>query len=281
MSLSPVSPEVIAGIWHESLRGIDNYSFYVATPDLVVEFDAERVFSGASMVKTFLLHVVSDQVRLGNLSWAESVTVDAQHCAQGDGLIRHWPLPQNLTLLQASGLMIAVSDNVATNAIVDHLGGTERANDLISSLGYEKSSLRSWVGGRHRDPRRDTWTVSDGLINAAGLSVVTAREHAECVRAVMADDVCAGLLAGQNDRRSLSRHLAEGVDFAHKTGTVDGLRHDGGRFVLDGSDYLDVHVFTDGPSRDEAVDDYACRAMGRGMRETLRAFGLGSMTLAD
>lgn len=274
MRLAVVEPERITGIWNQALHEIGNFSVYVETPGMVAEIDADRVFSGASMIKSFLLHVTSHLVESGHLSWLEPVTVDDKHLASGDGVLRYWPWPQTMTLMQVCGLMIAVSDNTATNAIVDHLGGIHRVNDLIDEPRYEKSRLRGWVGGAHHDSRRDEWTASAGMHNEAGLSVVTAREHASCVKSLMASPVCAGMLLAQKDRSSLARHFTSDVQFAHKSGSVDGLRHDGGRLLLGGGDYLDVHVLTDGPVRDKVTDDPACIAMGQGMLATMEALGL-------
>lgn len=279
MTLSGIGYGEIAQVWEEKFADIPNFSLFLATETLTIDIDANRRFSGASMIKTFILEVAAHQVSCGETAWDKSLTVNIQHSSEGDGVLRYWPFPQSLTLLQACGLMIAVSDNTATNAVVDHLGGIENVNDIIDTLGYKQSRLRAWVGGLRQDARRSEWVVDELMCNKAGLSVVTAKEHAKCVSALVTDPVCSSLLCSQNDKRSLARFLAEGAVFAHKTGTVDGLRHDGGRLLLENGDFLDVHVLTDGQARSESVDDSACKAMGLAMRDTMRLMGLGGLTL--
>jgi beta-lactamase class A len=79
----------------------------------------------------------------------------------------------------------------------------------------------------------------------------------------------------QQDRRSLARWLELSASFAHKTGTIDGVRHDAGVLICDQTE-LWVACFTDGGPADEYVDHPSCLAMASAMRDTLRALGLSS-----
>jgi hypothetical protein len=79
----------------------------------------------------------------------------------------------------------------------------------------------------------------------------------------------------QQDRRSLARWLSLSASFAHKTGTVDRVRHDAGVLICDQVE-LWVGCFTDGGPTDEYVDHPSCLGMASAMRDTLRALGLTS-----
>lgn len=97
----------------------------------------------------------------------------------------------------------------------------------------------------------------------------------------MQDRICSEILKGQNDSRSLARHLVSEAQFAHKIGTIDGVRHDGGRIELADHEYLDVHVLTDGRERPASVDDLACRTMASSMRETLKVLGYEELVMGS
>ena len=58
---------------------------------------------------------------------------------------------------------------------------------------------------------------------------------------------------------------------------MGGVRHDGGVLLPGTPDALTVHCFTDGPERDELVDDVAGVGMGRAMARTLDAAGARSL----
>ena len=77
-----------------------------------------------------------------------------EHVAVGDGVLATWPLPVTLPLHAVAQLMTALSDNTATNAVVDTLGGLEVVNDALAAAGCA-SRMRRWVTGRHSDPRCD------------------------------------------------------------------------------------------------------------------------------
>lgn len=281
MEESEITRNKLLEIWNSNMKEVPHWSLYLQAGDLVTEVDSDRVFSGASMIKTFVLRAVLHHIQAGRLQWSDKVLISEDHLAVGDGLLRYWASPQIMELLQVCGLMINVSDNAATNAVVDHIGGIEFFNDTLSELGYSSSRLRGWVGGRHHDPRRENWKADPSLPTAEGLSVVTAREHGECVDALMQDRICSGILRGQNDSRSLARHVVSEAQFAHKTGTIDGVRHDGGRIELADHEYLDVHVLTDGRERPASVDDLACRAMASSMRKTLKVLGYDELVVGS
>ena len=119
--------------------------------DLQVDVRGDLAYSGASTIKTFLLEQAS-ACRVGPAGWR-----DAEDVAVGDGVLATWPLPVTLPLHAVAQLMTALSDNTATNAVVDTLGGLEVVNDALAAAGCT-TRMRRWVTGRHSDPRCDSGT---------------------------------------------------------------------------------------------------------------------------
>src|SRR5436190_1056145 len=87
--------------------------------EVVAAREPERWFSSASMIKTFLLAAVLDEVERGRHNLGERVEVTPDHLADGDGILRHLDLPVSLGLADVLRLMVALSDNTATNAALD------------------------------------------------------------------------------------------------------------------------------------------------------------------
>lgn len=224
----------------DALAGIDA-AWLVRLPDgTVLEYDADRAFSSASMVKTFLL-LAAWPDRAGTRA-----TVGPEHLAPGDGVLKHLTLPLELPLADLLALMVVVSDNTATNAVSSALGGAARCTERFRALGFTQTALHKGVG----EP-------------GSRLGTTTAREHDEAIGRLVADPAARALLEAQQDDRGLARGLA--VPFAHKTGTVDGVRHDGGVARHRGQE-LAITVLTDGGPDDEWVDHPALVAMGRAAR---------------
>ena len=269
-----VSEAEVIGIWEEELAAVEAWSLVLRWRDLEVDVRGDLAYSGASTIKTFLLEQASTR-----LAWDQPVEVTPEHVAVGDGVLATWPLPVTLPLHAVAQLMTALSDNTATNAVVDTLGGLEVVNDALAAAGLT-SRMRRWVTGRFSDPRCDAWDSSPSLPSRAGLSVVVPREHADAIGGMVSSPehaVARAMLEQQWHRDSLARPLVDETPFAHKTGSVGGVRHDGG-VVLPGSrDAVVVHCFTDGPERDELVDDAAAVGMGRAMARTLPLLGLGHL----
>jgi beta-lactamase class A len=271
---APISSDDVIAIWKEELAPVEAWSLVLRWRDLDVDVRGDLAYSGASTIKTFLLEQASSR-----LSWAQQVTVTPEHVAAGDGVLARWPLPVTLPLHAVAQLMTALSDNTATNAVVDTLGGLEVVNDALAAAGYE-SRMRRWVTGRHSDPRCHSWDSSPSLPSRAGLSVVVPSEHADSVSRMVSSPhhaVARALLEQQWHRDSLARPLVDETPFAHKTGSVGGVRHDGGVLLPGSQDAVVVHCFTDGAERDELVDDVAAVAMGRAMARTLPVLGLGHL----
>jgi beta-lactamase class A len=240
----------------------------------------ERRFAAASMVKTFVLVAALEAVEEGELDLDRARPLPADLRCGGDGVLAGLALPDGLPLRDLLRLMIVVSDNTATNVVLEACGGLEAVNARIAAWGMA-TRVRSWVGGV-----RPGWSgapdanADPGLPTPAGLGVTSALEHA-----ALLDDLLDGrrldalaplavdLLAGQQDRRALARWIGPGARFAHKTGTVDGVRHDGGVLLLaDGR--LSVTAFTDGGPQAEWPDHPACVGMGLAMAWTAEVLGL-------
>lgn len=228
-----------------------------------------RRFASASTIKTFLLAGALETER------PERIVIDPSLRAEGDGVLRHFPLPVELEWEAVLALMTVLSDNTATNAVIAGLGGVDACNARLAAWGLAATRLRGFVDARGEPARdRDGVRVAEGSPTPAGLGVTTPAEHEWVLRRLVAvGGLGLELLLAQQDRRSLARRLAVGVSFAHKTGTVGRVRHDGGVLFAGGRTVF-VQAFTDGGPEAEWVDHPACVGMGEAMVATVAALGL-------
>jgi beta-lactamase class A len=235
--------------------------------------DERRWYAGASMIKTFLLAAALADVEAGRLRLEEPLEVLPEHRAGGDGVLRDFMLPTRLALADALHLMIALSDNTATNAVLAVVG-LERLNQQLAAWGFG-SRMRGFVDdGRPRAP------VEGDFLTPPGLSVTSAEEHHRLLRGLRdgrllsrLGPVALDLLAHQQDRRALARYVGDSVRFAHKTGTAGGARHDSGLLETGGRE-IAITVFTDGGPAEEWVDHPALVGMAVAMAGTAEELGL-------
>jgi beta-lactamase class A len=100
-----------------------------------IERDAERSMPTASVFKLPLLVEVFRQVEAGDLDLAERVTLSADDVVMGSGILRDFGPGLQPTLRDLAMMMIIVSDNSATNLLLDRVGGPSRVNVTMSELG--------------------------------------------------------------------------------------------------------------------------------------------------
>ena len=152
----------------------------------------------------------------------------------GSGVLReHFSEGARFPLKDAVHLMIAFSDNTATNLVLDKIGITATA-DAMEKLGCPNTKIHSKVF------RRDTSKFPERS-KQFGLGSTTANEmvrllellnRKELVSAEASDAMSAHLRAC-DDRDKFSRFLPEGTRIAFKTGSVDDVRTAAGLIETD------------------------------------------------
>lgn len=161
-----------------------------------------------------------------------------------------------LTNQDLATFMIVVSDNAATNLLIDRVG-MGAVNTTLLRLGLQKTRLRRKM--------LDAEAVKRGDENTA-----TARELALFYERLYAGDV---LDAGHREllwqtlslRKSgfLSAELPESVRIAHKPGSLDGARTDAGVIFVPGRPFVFTALIAyakDGAAAERTISELARRA---------------------
>lgn len=122
----------------------------------VVERGADDEFESASTIKIYILGCLYAQAEAGKASLDAELTYEARHFVDGSGLIRSLGEGARLCARDVATLMIVVSDNIATNMLIDYLG-LDTINAFIRSIGCTHTKL-------HRSLRSDNWSEKLGTI---------------------------------------------------------------------------------------------------------------------
>ena len=120
----------------------------------VVERGADDEFESASTIKIYILGCLYAQAEAGKASLDAELTYEARHFVDGSGLIRSLGEGARLRARDVATLMIVVSDNIATNMLIDYLG-LDTINAFIRSIGCTHTKL-------HRSLRSDNWSEKLG-----------------------------------------------------------------------------------------------------------------------
>jgi beta-lactamase class A len=183
---------------------------------------ADEVMPTASSIKIAILAELYRQAQQGKVQLTDFYTLQQSDLVGGSGITSVLtPGMTKLTLRDVAGLMISVSDNSATNVIIDHIG-MENVNALLDSLGLTHTRLRRKM--------MDIKAAAEGRENVA-----TPREmmlllenlyRGKVLNKPMTEDFLN--LLSVHKESYIPRNLPEDLKVANKPGELEGVRNDSG-----------------------------------------------------
>jgi beta-lactamase class A len=135
----------LAAAIHEIEAGLDGV-LGIALKDLSTGktflLNEREVFPQASSIKIAVLYEVFKQAEEGRLELDELVALEESRKVEGSGVLFHLGRPSlSLSIRDLAVLMIVLSDNTATNLLIDKVG-LEAVNKRMDALGLPKTRLR-------------------------------------------------------------------------------------------------------------------------------------------
>ncbi len=184
--------------------------------------DADSPFPTASTIKTAVMVEAWQQAADGRLSMDTAVTLTAPDKVGGAGVLRGLHDGLALSVADLIHLMIVLSDNTATNLLINRLG-TAQVNQRLESYGLRETKL---FRPTFRDGRPD---VLPELEREFGLGMTTPREMARLMALIaegkavnrVASEAMLATLRRQQDRAMIPRLIPTGerIQIGNKTGT--------------------------------------------------------------
>lgn len=213
----------------------------IAPNDKVYAYRGDRRFGAASTVKIPLMIELYRQFDRGERSPDDRYELRAEDRAPGSGVLLHLHEGTALTLTDLVYLMISISDNTATNVLID-LAGMANVNGTMRELGMTNSTLGRKMKGRpaQGDEQENWGTPNDYATVVRAILERRAASEESCERMI-------AMLETQQCKRRLSRYLPERDDvrWGSKTGSVKGVTNDVG-FITTERGRLILSVFCDG-----------------------------------
>jgi beta-lactamase class A len=224
-----------------------------------------EVFPTASSIKLAIVYELFKQAEEGRVRLDESIVLDRSKAVGGTGVLLHLGTP-TLTVRDYAALMVTLSDNTATNVLIDRLG-MDAINSRLQTLGLKATKLR-----RHM---MDTAAAQRGDENVSSPD--------DLVRLLQA---MAGPHASENDQGRMSaaitllelpkesrlrRGIPGSVQVADKPGELDGVRADAGIVFVKNRPYAFVVMTTF--LRDESEGERAIEEMSRAAYQYFNRLG--------
>jgi beta-lactamase class A len=196
-------------------------------------------FQAASTVKIPIMARIFHRIEAGELALDDVYALDRATKTPGSGVLLHMHSGIHVTLNDLLYLMMSISDNSATNYLID-LAGMAEVNTVMLDLGMGGSVLARKMAGRSADnPDLENWATPDGYAGSiASILDGTAASPASC-------EAMLAILEKQQNGRRIGRNApaGDGCRWGSKTGSLDGVCNDVG-FVTTPQGTLVIAVFT-------------------------------------
>jgi beta-lactamase class A len=207
----------------EPHRGVVAYTVRDLDAGWTISRRGDEPFPTASLIKVPILVTVFDLVESGRLSLDDQLTVLPIDVVPGAGILQHLHAGITITVRDAAWLMTTISDNTATNLLLDRIV-IRRVWDKMEALGLPRSKVHS------KSFLRESSVAMDSSVKY-GLGVTTSNEMARLFALLAdgtavsprADSAMRQMLAANEDGQLLQR-FASGIRAPHKTGATDSVR---------------------------------------------------------
>jgi beta-lactamase class A len=229
----------------EVANGFDG-EICVAAKDLqtgeVIARNPSRKCATASVIKLPILVHTLLLAEEGLLDLDARLELKDEDKTPGSGILTQLSAGLKITKLDACVLMIALSDNTATNMVIDR-AGIEPVNQRMRSLGLPDTTLfrKVFAAGAPVSSANHKY----------GLGVTTPRDMLRLLTLIHSgsignEDTCArirSILGKQQHRDSIPRFLPASTKFQGKSGSVDAVRNDVGIVTLEDGREFALAIF--------------------------------------
>ena len=214
-------------------------NFYDLNKNNGFSINGDKKVLSASMIKLLILAELMKKISENKFSLSDTIMIADSMKTGGDGVLKELNTGHHFTLKELATLMIVVSDNQATNILIDFLG-MENINQLGKELRLKKTFLgRKMMDIEARKKGYDNYTCADDISSLLKLIYQEKLINKE------ASQLMLDILLRQQQGERLQRYLPSDIKIAHKCGDLDNLENDGGIIWLGDRAYILV-VLTNG-----------------------------------
>jgi beta-lactamase class A len=191
----------------------------------------DEVFAQASSIKITVLANLYLQVQQGKLKLTDLYTVQQSDLVPDSDIMGGLtPGVTRLTLRDLATMMVAVSDNSATNVLIDRVG-MQNVNAMLDSLGFPHTRLRRKM--------MDLQAAKEGRENISTpremMLLLDAIYHGKVLNAESTADFFKML--STNKDSWIPRYLPADLKIANKPGALEAVRNDSGIVFVEGRPY--------------------------------------------
>jgi len=197
-----------------------------------IGFNEDISFPAASLIKVPIMACVYCASNEGKLNLQNKIVIKNQDKTSGAGILKNVPEGVSFDIEELVRLMIAYSDNTATNLLIDQLG-FDYLNSCFKNLGLKNTVIfRKILDNQARKEGRENYTTAQDIGN-----ILEMIYRKELINKEISEK-CLEYLKQQKIRDRIPAFLPPDVIVAHKTGLENGVCHDAGIIFSKEGDFL-------------------------------------------
>lgn len=190
--------------------------------DEVVKINEEVVFPSASVIKLPILWELFKKIDQCDVKLDDVIVLEDDYKVGGFGVLKEMHAGIPLTIEDIATLMIILSDNTATNILIEMLK-LKNINETTGNLGMHNTVLqRKMMDFEAKKQGLDNYTSPEDILKIYE-DMLNSSELSEESRGKMIE-----ILLKQQCNNKLPAGMPTEVRFAHKTGDLPGVEHDTG-----------------------------------------------------
>ncbi len=251
-----------------------------------IRINADAETATASTIKVPILIELFRRIEAGEIGLEDRLAVTAETRVRGSGILRELSLGVELSVRDVATLMIVVSDNAATNMLIDLLG-VERINQTLADFGFARTRLRQRldfpkIGKDARNLAVTTPAELAGIMEGLATGRILSDESREAILEIMRRQHHLDLVPRYLPHNPYAEELGEpdnGLRIANKTGGWTGMRADMALVEWPGTRYV-IGIVTEGdPDTRFWAENAGARLIGRVSKLVFDHFGGGALAL--
>ncbi|MGE5309197.1 MAG: serine hydrolase [Deltaproteobacteria bacterium] len=228
--------------WELLRRRVEQqYAGFKGTAGIVVEdlstgweisINRKQIFPAASLVKIPIMAGCYQAVAEGRLKLDEEIRLDPEEKTPGSGVLKAMPNGSVYTVEKLIELMIAESDNTATNILIARLT-PDYLNSFFARCGLRATCLqRKMMDFSRRKQGVENYT------SAADISLLLERMYRGRFISPKVSRKCMETLLRQKMKDRIPKKLPKDTPIAHKTGLERYVCHDAGVVFTPDGDFM-------------------------------------------
>ena len=243
-----------------------------------VRYRIDESFPAASTIKVFVLQTLLERVAAGDLALEQERTLHAEDRVPGSGVLKVLSPGRRYTLRDLATLMIVVSDNTATNLLIELLS-VENVNRSIERHGWRGSLL----AGLLQRPESESRSAGRSFTTPADLADYFVRLWSGELLPPAETVLAQAIYRRQQRTDMLGRYLPfdaygretgeSALSIASKSGSLRGVRNDAGVIEGERGAYVIAVMSRDCPDLRFHPDNLGAVAVAKVSRAVHERFG--------